>query len=147
MAMSNNYGTLALGLLLGVGLGPALAGQTAAELEKERQVLRTVSMFLERAHISGQTLDNSVSRRALDSYLKSLDPMKLYFTESDIDGFMDLRDALDEMVKEGDAQFANMVFDRLLERVDERVEEAESLLQEDSTRTRFSASTIPRSRS
>ena len=118
-------------LFLAMALGGCLAAQTEAQREKERQVMRTVGIFLEQGHISRQPLDDSVSVRALDAYLESLDPMKLYFNRSDIDEFTARREEIDDMLRAGDPRFANMVFDHLLERIDERVEKAEELLAEE----------------
>lgn len=129
-------------LILVLGLGEHLVAQTAAQEAKERQVMQAVAAFLERAHISGQVLDNEVSSRALDSYLESLDPMKQYFLESDVDAFRQRRRDIDDMLRAGDTRFANRVFGRLLQRIDERVEVAKTLVGEEHDFTLLETFTV-----
>jgi len=57
----------------------------------------------------------------LQSFLRSLDPAKLYFHQSDVDDFEQRRDDLDDMLKKHDVGFAYTVFHRFLQRVDERM--------------------------
>ena len=40
-----------------------------------------------------------------------LDPLKLYFYQSDIDGFRKYEDKLDDMVAQDNTRFAHLVFD------------------------------------
>jgi len=95
---------------------------------RDRQIARTVSFLLGRDHVSKHKLDAEMSRRALTVYLKSLDPMKLYFNQSDVDAFNTKADQLDDMAKQGEVGFGYEVFQVLLKRVDERVAMADKLL-------------------
>ena len=67
----------------------------------------------------------------MQTFLKQLDPMKIYFYQSDIDEFMEQRDRLDDFVKRGDLKFAYDVFNRFLKRIDERVGFVQELLKID----------------
>ena len=87
----------------------------------DRQIAVAVVTWMERRHLTGQRLDDTVSRRCLDTFVKDLDPLKLFFLQSDIDEFMTNRDRLDDWIKRGDVQFAYTVFDRFLTRVDEQI--------------------------
>lgn len=129
--MSIENRTVGLALLVAVGLGDHLSAQTSAQREKERLVMLTVGTYLERGHVSGQSLDDTISSRAYKRYLEMLDPMKFYFNRSDVEGFSSQEEELDDMVRAGDARFANMVFDLLLERIGERVDGVEDLLGEE----------------
>src|SRR5439155_5464076 len=73
-------------------------------------------------------LDDEISRRALDLFMKSIDSRKLYFYQADVDEFNQKRNDLDDMVSRGDVSFAYVVFNRLLKRVDERLAMINQLL-------------------
>ena len=105
--------------------------QLQAPRAMDRQVTKVVTTLMRREHLSKHALDDEISRRGLDLFVKSLDGLKLYFYQSDIDEFQKQRDQLDDMVNSGDIGFAYIVFDRLLQRVDERVKLVEDLLKED----------------
>jgi carboxyl-terminal processing protease len=57
-----------------------------------------------------------------------LDPMKVYFYQSDIDEFMKHKDELCEALARNDVTFAHTVFRTFLQRVDERVKTVDELL-------------------
>lgn len=118
-------------------IGPRPSGAVEARLvadlqgpsTNDRQVALTVGRLMRRDHLTKHPLDDEISRRGLDLFLKSLDGMKLYFNQSDIDEFNQRRNDLDNMVAAGDVSFAYTVFNRLLKRVDEKVALAEELLK------------------
>lgn len=101
-----------------------MTGPTA----NDRTVTRLVAMMMKREHLTKHPLDDEISRRGLDLFLKSLDGRKLYFYQSDVDEFHQKRNDLDDMVGGGDVSFAYTVFTRLLKRVDERVAMVNQLL-------------------
>ncbi len=107
--------------------------ETPAELQapqdNDHHVTTMVTDLLNTEHLSKRPLDNEVSRRAMDVFLRQLDPMKVYFQQSDIDEFMRSRDLLDDYVKRGDISFAYTVFRRYLERLGQRVAGVEELLK------------------
>ncbi|MEM6330538.1 MAG: carboxy terminal-processing peptidase [Planctomycetota bacterium] len=86
-----------------------------------RNITLAVRYLLEGQHLTQQRIDDVISERCLDAYLKALDPWKLYFYQSDIDEFKQNRFVLDDLIKRGDIKFAYTVFDRFLARVNERV--------------------------
>ena len=98
---------------------------------KDRRVTLVVSSLLSKEHLSKRNLDDEISGRGLKSFLKSLDPMKVYFYQSDIDEFMLQESRLDDLIREGDIKFSYKVFSRFLKRVDERVATVNDLLDGD----------------
>jgi carboxyl-terminal processing protease len=122
-----------------IPVGPKPSGAVEAKLAAEltqpsvsdRTVARMVSMLMKREHLTKHPLDDEISRRGLDLFVKSLDGMKLYFYKSDIEEFNQRRNDLDDMVQSGDVTFAYTIFNRLLKRVDERVKLVNQLLAED----------------
>lgn len=132
-------------IALGVGVcgfiasGPAPTTAAEARFVEEltaprttdRNVTKVVNAFMRRDHLSQHPLDDEIARRALTLFVKSLDSMKLYFYQTDIDEFARARDQLDDQVQAGDISLAYTIFQRLLKRVDERVDTIEGLLAED----------------
>lgn len=122
---------LLLGLFLLASVTIPACADPVGPSARDRQIARTVSFLLPRQHISQHPLDEEMSRRAMDLFLESLDPMKLYLTQADVDRFMEKRDQLGELAKQGDVSPAFDVFQTYLKRVDERVDLALELLQQD----------------
>jgi len=97
--------------------------------ESDTQVTKVVTKLLKRDHLLQHPLDAEVSERCLKTYLKTLDPWKLYFYQSDVDEFNKYKDDLAEMAnKRGDVSFAYSVFKTFLKRVDERAQMTDELL-------------------
>ncbi len=92
-------------------------------------VARLIATLMPRHHISSIELNDTISKRALDQFIKSLDPLKLYFYQSDIDQFAANSTRIDDMVRAGDLSLAYDIFRRFTQRVDERVAEAQTLLR------------------
>ncbi len=105
-----------------------LVSEVTAPSANDRTVARLVASMMRRDHLTKHPLDDEISRRALDLFLKSLDSRKLYFYQSDVDEFNQKRNDLDDMVSRGDVSFAYVVFNRLLKRVDERLVTINQLL-------------------
>lgn len=120
-------GTLVTGLVWAGIAAPGHARPTKPSAE-DRQITVAVATLMEKAHVSGHPLDDKISERCMDTLIKELDPLKLFFYQSDVDEFMAKRDELDNMAKKGDISFAYFVFSRFLARVDERVKQAEAEL-------------------
>lgn len=116
-------------ILPGASLERGHAGELEGPRPQDRRVALTISALMPRRHISGDKLNDEYSQRAMKIFLESLDPMKLYFYQSDIDVFSQKRLEIDDMVRRGDVAFAYEVFQRFLERVDERVVLVDELLQ------------------
>lgn len=97
----------------------------------DRTIIKTIAEYMHGQHLSKHPLDDEISERAFDQLLKSLDSMKIYFLQSDIDGFKKDRDRLDEFARAGDMNFAIDVFKVFLKRVDERIAQAQELIDEE----------------
>lgn len=120
-----------VGLLASLGPGTAAQADPISPSAADRQVTRAVAQLLARDHLSGRDLDDEISQRCLRTFLKSLDPWKLYFSQSDVDEFTKHQNDLDDMARQGDPRFAYEVFRVFLKRVDERVALVDELLAVD----------------
>jgi carboxyl-terminal processing protease len=104
------------------------AGADPTPGASDHNVTFTVMKLLAHEHLSRHPLDKEISERCLKLFLKAWDPWKVYFYQSDVDGFMKYQDQLAEMAKKGDVGFAYLVFKTFLQRVDERVRTVDELL-------------------
>ena len=116
--------TLILGVLV---VWPALADLEGPS-SKDGRVARAVTVMIRHDHISRHPLDDEISARCFKTFLKALDPGRLYFYQSDVDELAKSKTQIDDMLKRGDISFAYDVFKIYLKRVDERVAVAKELL-------------------
>ena len=119
-------------LLLLTSICPNIAAQSIGEPSaKDRQITLTVRILMTRQHLTKHKLDDEISQRALVGFLKALDPMKLYFIQSDIDEFDAKKNDIDDMINDGKLDFAFTVFDRLMERMVESITTANRMIDEE----------------
>lgn len=118
---------------------PKVAEPNAEEAEaarrkraaSDRQIINTVFTLMKQDHLTKHPLDDEISQRALSLFLKQLDPLKMYFYQSDIDEFERSRNQLDDFVgSKKDSSFGYFVFSRWIERVQERVAMVNQILKE-----------------
>ncbi len=115
-----------------VALAPALAPLAMARPtepdSRDRVIALSVAALMERRHISQMPLNDEVSQRAMKMFFETLDPMKLYFYQSDVDKFAPESTRIDDYVREGQVGVAKRIFDVFLDRVQERTAEAQKLV-------------------
>jgi carboxyl-terminal processing protease len=97
---------------------------------KQKNIAIFVSSLMNRRHMAQLRLNDEISQRALDMFLKTLDPMKLYFYQSDVDKFAAEKVNIDDYVQKGDVTLALRIFEVFLERVAERTEVAQKLVDQ-----------------
>ncbi len=120
---------LCLTLVFGFLSASLVADDFGKPTRQERRISQIVARLMQQ-HLSNRKLNDDISQRALDMFLKNLDPMKVYFMKSDVDEFQDkYSTVLDDMLKDGDYEAAFQIFSRFLERIDERVKLANELIQ------------------
>ncbi|MAG55421.1 MAG: tail-specific protease [Planctomycetes bacterium] len=114
-----------------VMVGPAIGqpDQKKDPLPTDR-VMRLVRLLLEQEHISERELDDTISERAMKGYLESLDPLKLYFTQRDVNTIRKLEHDLDDIVRRGEDSFAHLVFKTFMKRIEERIAFIEKVIEE-----------------
>lgn len=110
------------------GLWETWADDLQGPSPNDRVVSRYITRAMRSDHLLRHPLDDEISQRAFKNFLDGLDPMKLYFMQSDIDEFGADRDQLDDQLLKRDLQFAYKVFSRFLTRVNERVKWVDEFL-------------------
>lgn len=113
-------GLLAIAMVFGVTTSPAWA-DPSGPTSNDRHVAFGVISLLKRDHLLQHPLDDEIAQRTLKNYLGMLDPMKVYFYQSDLDEFEESVNQIDDMLLARDTSFGYRVFKRFLQRVDERV--------------------------
>ncbi len=94
----------------------------------DRHVALAVTSLLKNEHLRRHPLSAQDSERCFKTFLKELDPMKMYFYQSDYDEFAKSKDDLAEAIRKGDISFAYTVYNRFLDRIDERVKMIDKIL-------------------
>ncbi|WP_376694529.1 carboxy terminal-processing peptidase [Wenzhouxiangella sp. EGI_FJ10409] len=141
--MNINSIRLFLVSLLAVLVVPALllqqpSGQASAAAEsavslspeaKHRFASRLASRFMTSYHYRNPELDEAFSERVFDQYLSALDPNRMYFTAADIEALSEYRPHMADAVRTADLDPAYDIFNRYVERSNERIEHALDLVE------------------
>jgi carboxyl-terminal processing protease len=95
---------------------------------QEAKAAHLAAELLSRYHYKAIPLDDALSSKVFDEYLKSLDPEKLYFLQSDIDRLAVNRTRLDDAILTEDLSAPFAIFNLYERRAVERMAFARSLL-------------------
>ena len=95
----------------------------------EAQAAQLSARFLTRFHYAAQPLDDAMSARIYDAYLKLLDGEKVFFTQVDIAKFAPLKTQLDDAIWNRNLTAPFTIFNVYVQRAVERMTYARSLLQ------------------
>lgn len=121
-----------LNLLLVIGVGLAAGVNASDELQSNRK-LETIARFtaaiISQKHYSQHPLDDKISSKLFDEYLKALDPNKMFFTVSDINKFSKFRNMLDDQISIGTLDFAFDVYNKYIERYEEYCDFSKKMLE------------------
>ncbi|HEX8202503.1 MAG TPA: S41 family peptidase, partial [Isosphaeraceae bacterium] len=111
--------------LLGVAVGLiALFGAQAPALDPtqaDRFTAQIVVSLLEHGHLSKPRVNDEIAQKWARLFIKSLDPQKLYFEKPDVEAFLAQDLTLDDQIRRGNIDFAVAVFNKYLQRHDQRL--------------------------
>ena len=99
-------------------------------LAQEPQAARLSAEFLTRSHYKAAPLDSAMSEKIFDRYLKSLDPERMFFLQSDIDQISSAKTTLGDAINHEDLNIPFMIFNLYEQRFTERFTYARSLLKQ-----------------
>lgn len=95
------------------------------------QVEASVARLLEQGHYTRQKLDEAGSQKILDSYLRVLDPNRLYLTQEDVDLFSrKYLETLNDSILRGDLIPAREIYAVYKKRVEDRIAKNKILLKQ-----------------
>jgi carboxyl-terminal processing protease len=100
-------------------------------LPQQVQAANMTAEFLTRFHYKATPLDDDMSQKIFDRYLKTLDGEHVYFLQSDIDQFADARTKLDDAILGQDLSTPFAMFNLYNQRFKERWTYARELLKND----------------
>ena len=120
---------LACGLLQAADVSQSRTN-SAPDKVTEANIAKSAARVLERFHYSQIRFDDDLSAKFLSRYLESLDPQHLHFFKGDISEFDKYQNQLDDStLRTGDTMPAHVIFDRMLQRSEERAAYVEQLLK------------------
>jgi carboxyl-terminal processing protease len=109
---------------------PAADGTPPQDKLPVARIASRVADRLPYTHLNGQPFDDVVATNALLLFIDSLDYDHSYFLASDIDEFRKQETLLDDQIRDGDTAFAERVFSRFKERVADRTDYVNRLLDQ-----------------
>ena len=98
---------------------------------------REIVLSLLKGHYSSPTIDDNLSKKMFDSYLKSLDPNRLYFTDSDVKEFSRNSLALDNALLTNNLKPAFNIFNSYQQKLVARMEWVLALLADENHKWAF----------
>ncbi|MEN8175549.1 MAG: carboxy terminal-processing peptidase [Pseudomonadota bacterium] len=98
---------------------------------RQQQTALIVTKVMQRYHYKKHQLDDRMSSEILDAYIDALDANRSFFTRTDIEDFEVHRSSLDDDLKRARLDAAFEIFKVFRQRVEQRVEKALALLDED----------------
>ena len=110
---------------LDAGSPPVLAPQ-----KEQAQAARFSAQFLSRYGYKPVPLDDALSAKIMDRFIKSLDPDRVLFMQADIDTFMADSTKIDDAIKREDLKIPFSIFNTYGQRVAGRMDYARNLLEQ-----------------
>ncbi|AHG49914.1 peptidase S41 (plasmid) [Rhizobium leguminosarum bv. trifolii CB782] len=101
-----------------------------APLERQAEAAQLSAQFLSRYSYKPVPLDDALSARVMDGFIKSLDPDRMLFLQADIDKFMAERSEIDDAIERKDLKIPFAIFNAYEQRVVDRMTYARSLLKQ-----------------
>jgi len=93
--------------------------KTFDDPNKDKLLLELISYVLEQWHYSPKDINDEFSEKVFDDFINSVDPLKRYLYQSDINDFKKYKTQIDDQIKNKDLTFFNLVYERLMKRMEE----------------------------
>lgn len=119
---------LIVAVLARTAAAEAPAIQALQPLPQQPVAAHLTARLLGQFHYKAQPLDDALSERIFERYLKALDGEKVFFVQADIDQWAGARNRLDDALRTQDLELPFAIFSRYMQRVAERFGHARSLL-------------------
>src|SRR5262245_23311058 len=117
-------------LILSVSAFSLRPGQPLDEAATDAEITRLTSKILEKSQFAHHPLDDELAGKFLDRYLDTLDTQHMVFLQSDVDEFAPFKPTLAQATRrDGDSSPAREIFQRYLERLDQRAAFVAELLR------------------
>ncbi|WP_312366555.1 carboxy terminal-processing peptidase [Ensifer sp.] len=100
-------------------------------IKQQAQAADLSAKFLSRYSYKPVPLDDELSAKVLDRFIKSLDPDRVIFLQADIDGFMSHRNEIDDAIERQDLKIPFAIFNAYGKRITDRMTYARSIVKQD----------------
>ncbi|MFS4455044.1 carboxy terminal-processing peptidase [Maribacter sp. 2304DJ31-5] len=87
--------------------------------DKDKLLLDLITYVLEKGHYEPKDIDDDFSVNVFEDFIDVIDPTKRYFLATDIADFEQYKFQLDDQIKNTDITFFNLVYERLMQRMEE----------------------------
>lgn len=109
-------------LILAVFVAAASCSFTTKEFndpDKDKLLIDLITYVIQKGHYKTKEINDVFSENVYEDFIIALDPLKRYFLASDIEDFSEYKFDIDDQLKGKDLTFFNLVFDRLMKRMEE----------------------------
>jgi carboxyl-terminal processing protease len=87
--------------------------------DKDKLLIDLITFVLDKWHYETQDINDEFSIGVYEDFIDAMDPIKRYFLTSDIEEFSVYTTQIDDQIKAKDLSFFNLVYSRLMERMEE----------------------------
>lgn len=87
--------------------------------DRDKRLLNVITYVLENGHYEPRAIDDAFSKEVYNNFINGLDPLKRYFIASDIEEFSQYENQIDDQIKAKDLSFFDLVYERMLERMED----------------------------
>jgi carboxyl-terminal processing protease len=129
--MRKQYGLLGIFLAIASPVYAQLVSPPAlAPLQQQGQAAHLSAQFVKRFGYKSVPLDDALSAKVMDRFIKLLDPDRMLFLQADIDKFMADGTKIDDAINREDLQIPFSIFNVYEQRVVDRMNYARNLLKQ-----------------
>lgn len=97
----------------------SFTNKTFDDPDKDKLLLDLITYVLEKGHYDPKIMDDNFSEQVFSDFIDAVDPLKRYFYQSDIKDFSKYKSEIDDQIKNKELTFFNLVYDRLMKRMNE----------------------------
>ncbi len=97
--------------------------------DKDKLLLELITYVLERGHYEPKQINDDFSVNVFEDFINVVDPTKRYFLEEDIAEFEKFKFQIDDQIKNSDISFFNLVYGKLMKRMEEAKEIYKEVLE------------------
>lgn len=116
--MKRNFNIFLLTFLLSFA-SCSFTTKTFDNPDKEKLLLQLVTYLLEEGHFQPKDFNDNFSKDVYNRFVNRIDPYKHYFYQADIERFSKFEIDLDDQIKNLDFKFFNIVYEKLIQRIEE----------------------------
>ena len=97
----------------------SFTNKTFDDPDKDKLLLDLITYVLEKGHYDPKIMDDDFSEHVYTDFIDAVDPLKRYFYQSDLKDFSKYKSEIDDQIKNKELTFFNLVYDRLMQRMEE----------------------------